>query len=194
MKDVLDLLDTHPNVKEIIGVGIKIVRIAKSKYNTKCFELVRFDSSTEIFSYTYRINSPKNDHTKFRESCRQAVQEDLRNVKLAYFKKYSRKGRVKCQETGEPSLWEELNVEHRQPNTFSIIVDRFIELHNIDLKGIKYITIDGRPDEIADSDLREKFIQYHKKKANLRLVKKYLNLGRSYQARIIRQKKDLPIE
>ncbi len=138
LKDILDLLETHPRVKEKIGVGIEKIRIAKVKFNTKAFELVRVDSSTEYFSYTKRINAPKSDFTKFREACRQAIQEDLRNVKLAYFDRFSKKGKVKCQETGELLKWEELSVEHRQPNTFSVITDRFVELNNLNLCEIKY--------------------------------------------------------
>jgi hypothetical protein len=192
--DILALLDTHPKVEEKIGVGIKEVQIAKLKYNTKSFELVRIDNSTEYFSYTKRINAPKTNLTKFREACRQATKDDLRKVKLSYFEKYSKKGLVKCQETGELCTWVELSVDHRQPNTFSVIVDRFIELNRIDIEKIKYIEIDGGPNEIADNELKEKFRQYHAEKANLRIVKKDLNLGRAYQARISRQKKDLTIE
>ena len=191
--DILDLLETHPNVIEKIGVGVDKVRVVKLKYDTKSFELVRIDGSTEYFSYTKRINAPKTDFSRFREACRQAIQDDLRNVKLSYFDKYSKKVKVKCQETGELLKYEELNVDHRQPNTFSVIVDRFAELKNIDLKNIKYITIDGGPNELADKKLKEDFRQYHKGKANLRIVKKTLNLGRSFQARVNRQKKDLTI-
>ena len=114
-------------------------------------------------------------------------------MKLSYFDKYSKKGKVKCQETGELFQYEELNVDHRQPNTFSVIVDRFVELKSIDLKNIEYLTIDGGPNELADKRLKEEFRQYHKDKANLRIVRKNLNLGRSYQARVNRQKKDLQI-
>lgn len=192
-KDILELLETHPRVKEKVGVGIEKVRIAKLKYNTKSFELVRFDGSTEYFSYTKRINAPKTDFTKLREACRQAIQEDLRNVKLAYFERYSKKGQVKCQETGELSKYEELNVDHRQPNTFSIIVDRFIELKDLDLAKIEYSQIDGGPNELADRKLKEEFRKYHRDRANLRIVKKSLNLGRSFQARVNRQKKDLKV-
>lgn len=191
--DILDLLETHPNIIEKIGVGIERVRVAKLKYNTKSFELVRIDGSTEYFSYTKRIIAPKTDISRFREACRKAIQDDLRNVKLSYFDKYSKKGKVKCQESGELLKYEELNVDHRQPNTFSAIVDRFVELKNIDLKNIEYLTIDGGPHELADKGLKEDFRQYHKDKANLRIVKKTLNLGRSFQARINRQKKDLTI-
>jgi hypothetical protein len=193
LKDILELLETHPNVKEKIGVGIEKIRIAKVKFNTKAFELVRIDSSTEYISYTKRINAPKSDFTKFNEACRKAIQEDLRSVKLAYFDRFSKKGKVKCQETGELLKWEDLSVDHRQPNTFSVIVDRFVELNNLNLCEIKYFKIGGDMDEIADEELKEKFRQYHKDKANLRIVKKALNLGRSYQARVNRQNKDLTI-
>jgi hypothetical protein len=193
LKDILDLLETHPNVKEKIGVGIEYVRIAKVQYNTKSFELVRTDGSTEFFSYTKRINAPKTDFTKLREACRQAIQEDLRNVKLAYFDRFSKKGQVKCQESGDLAKYEELNVDHRQPNTFSVIVDRFVELNKLDLKKINYLQIDGGPNELADENLKEEFRQYHRDKANLRIVKKSLNLGRSFQSRVNRKKKDLTI-
>ncbi|MDO9577710.1 MAG: DCL family protein [Candidatus Cloacimonadales bacterium] len=185
-KNILELLETHPKVKEKIGVGIECIRIARLKYNTKSFELVRTDNSTEYFSYTKRINAPKTYFTKFSEACRQAIQKDLRNVKLAYFDKFSKKGQVKCQETGELLKYEDLTVDHRQPNTFSIIVDRFIEVYKIDIQKIEYLQVDGGSDELADEDLKQKFREYHKDKSNLRIVKKSLNLGRSFQARVKR--------
>lgn len=192
--DVMDLLETHPRVQEKIGVGIEKVRVAKVQYSTKSFELVRTDGSTEFFSYTKRINAPKTNFTKFREACRQAIQDDLRSVKLDYFEKHSKKGQVKCQESKELAKYEELNVDHRQPNTFSVIVDRFIELNSIDIKKIEYIQVDGGSNELKNVKLKQEFRKYHKDKANLRIVKKDLNLGRSFQARVNRQKKDLTIK
>lgn len=192
--DIMNLLETHPRAKEKIGVGIDKVRIAKVQYNTKSFELVRNDSSTEFFSYTKRINAPKTNFTKFREACRQAIQDDLRSVKLDYFEKNSKKGQVKCQESKELAKYEELTVDHRQPNTFSVIVDRFIELNNLDLEKIEYTQVDGGQNELKDDKLKQEFRKYHQDKANLRIVKKNLNLGRSFQARVTRQKKDLTIK
>lgn len=192
--DLMVLLEIHPRVKEKIGVGIDKVRIAKVQYNTKSFELVRIDGSTEFFSYTKRINAPKTTFTKFREACRQAIQDDLRSVKLDYFDKNSKKGQVKCQESNELAKYEELNVDHRQPNTFSVIVDRFIELNNLDIEKVEYIQVDGGPNELKDYRLKQDFRKYHQAKATLRIVKKDLNLGRSFQARVNRQKKDLKIK
>jgi len=194
-EDVLELLETHPDKKEMMGLGIIKVRIAKIQhYNTKSFELVRLDGSAVFFSYIQRINAPKTNFTKFSEACRRTIQEDIRNVKCAYFKEFSKKGKVKCQETGDLVRWEDLTVDHRQPNTFSVIVDRFIELNNLHLENIEYIEVDGDVNELADSELKEKFRQYHNEKANLRIVRKNLNLGRSFQARVSRQKKDLIVK
>lgn len=118
----------------------------------------------------------------------------MRVVKVNYFKENSKKGKVKCQETGELLSYEEITFDHRQPNTFSVIVDRFIEVYKIDLSEITYITVDEYFQQFADQKLISDFRQYHKEKANLRLVKKELNLGRSYQARINSQRKDLKIK
>ena len=195
LDDVLGLLETHPQVKEKIGVGIKTVRVSKLiKFNARGFELIRMDGSKEFFSYTKRINSPKNNFSRFSEACRQAIQSDLTKVKQDYFKKHAKGGQVKCQETNELAKYEELNIDHRQPNTFSIIVDRFIELNKLDLERMEYIQVSGAPNELADINLKRLFQEYHKEKANLRIMKKDLNLGRSFQAKNTRQKKDLTIE
>ena len=194
LKSLISLLEIQLDKKELIGSGINTVRIAKLKFNTKCFEIIRTDNSTGYFSYTKRINSPRKNFTKFSEACRQAIQKDLREVKQKYFDRFSVKGKVKCQETNELSSWTELNIDHRQPNTFSVILDRFIELNNIDIENVKYVEIDGGPNELANSELKQKFIQYHKEKANLRIVRKENNLSRSHQGRINKQKKDLQIE
>ena len=191
--EIMNLLETHPKVNKKIGVGIDNVRIGKGRYNTKSFELVRIDGSTEYFSYTKRLNSPKTNFTKFSEACRQAIQDDLRSVKLEYFQRHSKNGQVKCQESKEFAKFEELNVDHRQPNTFSVIVDRFIELNELDTDKIEYIQIDGGPNQLKDDRLKQNFRKYHQEKANLRVVKKDLNLGRSFQARVNRQNKDLKI-
>lgn len=191
--NVFQLLKNHPKAKEKIGVGIKQFRIGKLQYGTKCFEFIRSDSTTDNFSYLKCINGAKKPIVVFRRACRKLIQEDLRSAKQNYFDRNSKNGRVKCQETGELLPWEKLNVDHRQPNTFSVIVDRFIEVHNIDLKKVEYVDNDGQGQILANKSLAENFRKYHKEKANLRLVKKSLNLGRSHQARTSKQKKDLEI-
>jgi hypothetical protein len=192
--DVVELLQLHPKVEEKIGVGIKSVRITRLRYDTKCFEVIRTDNTFALFSYRKIIQAPMGDVQKFSEACRLAIQDDLRNVKLAYFKEKSKNGHAKCQETGELFDWEGLSVDHRQPNTFSIIVDRFIELNEIVLSSVEYNEILGGPNALADPKLATLFREYHRKRANLRVVSKKRNLRRSSLARVAKQKKDLRVE
>lgn len=190
--NLIELINYNESHKFSLS-DIKTIRIAKLIYNTKGFEIVKSDGSTELFSYTKKINSPKNNFTKFREACRQAIQDDLIKLKQNYFKINAKNGKVKCQETGELLKYDDLCIDHRQPNTFSIIVDRFIEINNIDLSKTEYLTIEGGPDEFKNVELKDSFIIYHKKKSNLRIVSKHQNSKRTFQARIKRQKKDLEI-
>ncbi|MDY0089990.1 MAG: DCL family protein [Flavobacteriaceae bacterium] len=192
--EVYELLKTHEKVKEKIGVGIKEIKVDVIRSKTKCFYLIRNDLTIESFSYTRRINGGFNAKTKFSRACRNIINEDLRNVKLEYFRQNSKNGQVKCQETGELCKWEELNIDHRQPNTFSMILERFIEVNNIDINKIEYEEIIDSVYTLKNKKLAEDFRKYHKDKANLRLVKKGKNLGRSHQVKTTKQKKDLTIK
>lgn len=193
-EDLTALLLENETREDKIGSGIKEIKIAKVQFGTKCFEIIRNDLTSENFSYIYCINGDLKPFTKFSLACRNAIHKDLHNVKQKYFGQNSMKGKVKCQETGILSSWTELNVDHRQPNTLSIILDRFIELHNIDLKNIEYETDKDNKTVLVDKDLERKFRDYHMEKANLRIVRKENNLGRSHQGRVKKQKKDLRIE
>lgn len=108
------------------------IKIGKVQFNTKCFEVVYSDSSSSYISYIQSINRTKYDPDNlFNIACRNAIHYDIRALKQKYFDINSNKGQVKCQETGQLCKWEDLVVDHRQPNTFSIIVDRFKEVKQI---------------------------------------------------------------
>ncbi len=202
--DLIDLLCFEENDEEYIeeekvtddesSPDITDIRVAKVQYGAKCFEIVWSDQETEYISYRLLITKPKhNPASYFNIACRNAIQEDLRLTKQQYFDLHSEKGFVKCQETSKLSKWENLVIDHRQPNTFSVIVDRFIELNDIDINKVDYVTSSGNLLLFKDEHLIEKFKNYHKKKATLRIVRKECNSGRAYQARIAPQKKDLNI-
>ncbi|MEA1873500.1 MAG: DUF3223 domain-containing protein [Bacteroidota bacterium] len=192
--DITALLFENETRKDKIGNGIKEIKIGKVQFGTKCFQIIRNNLTSENFSYVYCINGDPKPFTKFSHACRNAIYKDLHSVKQRYFDQNSIKGKVKCQETGTLSSWTELNVDHRQPNTLSIIIDRFIELQKIDLKNIEYKTDRDNKTILADKNLENKFRDYHMGKANLRIVRKEKNLGRSHQGRVKNQKKDLRIE
>ncbi len=209
--DIIDLLnydisytDDHPEFEEKETENeneenddyvIEDVRIGKVQFNTKCFELLYRNGETDFISYRLRITQPKeNVFDDFRQAARNIIHEDIRNVKQEYFDKFSKKGLVPCQETGIQSNWTELVVDHRQPNTFSVIVDRFVELFKIDLKKVEYKTDENNFYLFKDNELSENFRNYHKEKAVLRVVRKECNSSRAHQGRIKEQKKDLKIK
>ena len=170
------------------------IRIGKAQFSTKCFEVVYSDMNSQFISYILLINQPKtNLISDFAKACRNSIIKDIRAVKQSFFDKHSEKGFVKCQETGTDSKWEELVVDHRQPNTFSVIVDRFVELNQIDLNEIEYKVNEDNHLVLEDESLAEKFRAYHKEKANLRIVRKERNLSRSGLAKNQKQNKDLTV-
>ena len=116
-----------------------------------------------------------NLHTSFSIACRNIIHNYLTLVKQKYFSESSAKGFVKCQETNEMAKWDDLAVDHRQPHTFSIIVDRFKEIKNIKVEEIEYYIDENNFFLFKDEKLTIEFQEYHKNKANLRIVKKECN-------------------
>lgn len=173
---------------------IKDIQVARVQFNTKCFEILYADDTSQYISYLMLINNKRYDPEKlFNVACRNSVHADIRAVKQGYFDIHSVKGRIKCQETGILSSWTELAVDHRQPNTFSIIVDRFKEVMRPDLEAIEYTSNTQNQIIFKDEKLTESFKVYYKNKANLRLVRKECNLSRAAMARVKKTTKDLTV-
>lgn len=192
--DVNNLLKKHPDSINKIGNGVKAISIGKVRTNTKCFKIIRNDLTSETFSYFKCINGNYSALTQFNRVCRDVISDDIQKVKQDYFDRKVVKGKVKCQETGELCSWEDLVIDHRQPQTFSMIVDRFIELYQIDIDNIDYYESEDGIQTFKDEKITSNFKAYHKEKANLRIVKKNNNSRRAYQARIKQQQKDLKIK
>lgn len=174
---------------------IKAIKVAQVQFNTKCFEVFYADDTSEYISYIMLINNKRYDPEKlFYVACRNSVYTDIQAVKQAYFDVHSVKGQIKCQETGVLSKWTELAVDHRQPNTFSIIVDRFKEVNNFDLEAIEYDSNQYNHIVFKDENLAQRFKDYHKAKANLRIVRKECNSSRTGLARVKKTAKDLTVK
>ncbi len=190
--------DTQENNRnEIIDdeIFINEIKVSKVQFNTKCFEIFYSDNSSEYISYIMIINNKQFSQKElFNIACRNAIYEDLRSVKKEFFYYNAKNGQVKCQETNQMSKWTELAVDHRQPNTFSIIVDRFKEVKKIEIDNIEYKTDEGNQIKFKDENLAIEFIEYHREKASLRIVRKESNLSRTGMARIKRTRKDLVIK
>ena len=176
------------------GFSVKNIKVSKVQFNTKCFE-VFFNDSSQYISYLMIINNRQYTPEKlFYTACRNVVHADIMAVKQQYFKNNSAKDLVKCQETNKLSTWNELVVDHRQPNTFSIIVDRFKEVNQIVVSGIDYTSNAQNMIIFKDDTLTQKFQEYHRGKATLRIVRSECNASRTGLARVKSGSKDLAIK
>jgi hypothetical protein len=174
---------------------IEDIKVARVQFNTKCFEVFYNDKTSQYISYLMIINNKQYCPERlFYVACRNSIHNDIHSVKQEYFDRNSVKGQVKCQETGLLSYWTELAVDHRQPNTFSIIVDRFKEVNRIDLDEIEYTSNEQNHIIFKNECLTLDFKKYHKEKANLRVVRKECNSSRAGMARIKKTTKDLNIK
>ncbi|WP_282756338.1 hypothetical protein [Desulfuromonas thiophila] len=173
---------------------IEDIKVSKVQFNTKCFEIFYSDNTSQYISYLMIINRKRfTQEDLFKKACRNAIKSDVRAVKQKFFDDNSVKGKVKCQETDILSSWTELVIDHRQPNTFSIIVDRFKEINQIDMNRIEYISDDQNNIVFKDEKLAEAFVSYHKEKARLRIVRKECNSMRAGMGRVKQVIKDLII-
>lgn len=189
-------LDRRPSLDDFSEKELEIVdiKVSKVQFSTKCFEVFYSDKTSCYISYLMRLNKTKYTPEKlFYIACRNSIHDDIKSVKQKYFDQNSVKGQVKCQETGVLSKWTELAVDHRQPNTFSIIVDRFKEINRIDLETIEYTDTQQNHIVFKNNIYTENFKQYHKEKASLRIVRNECNSSRTGMARLKRTSKDLTI-
>ena len=182
-KDVEALIYNHPRYQDKIKNGIKQIIICSDKYKGRCFHIVRNDNTIENFSYLKCINGDASPFTLFSIACRKIVENDVIKFKQEYFlKNQDNNGNVKCELTNEFITIRESHVDHF-PLSFALILDRFIKYYNINIKEIKYIK-DGLYGHIlADQNLREQFLEWHKKYAQYRIIKDKINLSLNAEAK-----------
>jgi len=173
-------------------ISITHIVVAKVQYGTKCFAVFYSDLSNTYISYRMIVNRREFTASElFYIACRNIVQADITRLKQDFFKKHAKKGFVKCQETGIPSKWEELVVDHRQPNPFSMIVERFKELTCLNISEITYVQDINNLIVFENEDITSRFRTFHNEKAALRIVRKECNSGRAFMGRVKKTSKDL---
>jgi hypothetical protein len=191
----IEVKSEEDNENNEAKISIEDIKIARVQFNTKCFEIFYSDKTSAYISYLMIINNTKYTPEKlFYVACRNSIHDDIKTVKQEFFDKNSVKGQVKCQETGILSKWTELAVDHRQPNTFTVIVDRFKEVNRVELDLIEYTSNDKNHIIFKDDTWTGQFRKYHMEKASLRIVRTECNSSRTGLARLKRTSKDLTIK
>jgi len=155
---------------------------------TKCFYFIGLTDgkkTRDIFSYRIAINGLPSDLQKFSRACRFAVKKRIRQYKIQKFKNRP----VCCVISGNVVEWEECQIDHKAPLTFSVIVKSFMVANNLDISNIEY-NYSNSMEIFVDGSLAEKFDDFHKKMAVLRIVSSNENLKLSGSARIKPSKND----
>lgn len=151
---------------------------------TKCFHLL-FDEDLYLFSYRMAITGGSSDMQLFRGACRNAVQKRLHRYKEQQFAQRP----VKCAITKRVVEWDECEIDHKAPLTFSVIVKSFVVANSIDVSSVEY-SFDNFVDEFADPELARKFDDFHRQMAILRVVASEENRKLASSARVTPSQKD----
>lgn len=189
--DVEALLSGHPRAQEKIGTGIISLVVDAAEMGGRCFHVVRQDGSRENFSIKKCIAGDPPPFTAFSAACRHAVESDLITFKKNYFAQHQNaKGEVKCPETKNWISAEDAHVDHRSPQSFSVIVKFFVDAKSIDLSQVAYKREGLYGAELADQSLQDEFRAWHTKTAVLRIIEASRNLAKSPLARVKLTKAD----
>ena len=149
------------------------------------FGVIDGKNHKDIFSYRMAINGLPSDQRMFSRACRFSVHNRIRKFKIEQFKNRP----VRCVISGEIVEWEECQVDHKSPLTFSVIVKSFIVANNLDISKIEYTYSNSR-EIFVDEAITEKFYEFHKKMAVLRIISTKENRKLSGSARVKPTKKD----
>lgn len=192
-----DITDIVQQIREHIqdygyetGDHIKsvIVDIHPEFRNTKCFFLMGGNGEKQLFSYLLAINGTITDDQRFSKACRHLVAERLHEFKRQRFKNRP----VKCAVTNEIVEWEDCQIDHKAPLTFSVIVKSFIIAHKIDVSKVEYVC-ELTKEQFADQVIADKFDSFHKDMAVLRVLSTKQNSKLSCGARIKPTKTDFTL-
>jgi hypothetical protein len=189
---LLALLERHPEADKKIGCGVKRLYKDRTEMSTSCFWVERTDGTKTDFSYISAVKAKgKSLFQEFLEACRNAVQDDLRLTKQAFFEKHGNEGgKVPCDITGEYIALYESHLDHMKPLTFQVLVVTFVNANEIEIKPeMLSMSQDAQfQTSFVDIELRDKFRRYHHKTAKLRIIKAERNLSLGGSERILKSK------
>lgn len=193
---VESLLLKHPRQVSKIGDGINKLFVAKTEHGNRCFHVERLDGTIENFSIFKCINGEPSHFQRFCAAGRIAIASVIVKHKRRVFEEtQNSEHKIRCPETNQLISYDEAHVDHKPPNTFSIICKHFLTHmkmidDNFDCSAIPYLHESTYGAPFQDTLLTDKFVEYHKNTAILRIVKASKNLSKAHLARITPTKSD----
>jgi hypothetical protein len=181
-RQLLWLLERHPNFEQKRGVGIAGFTVAAVAYAARGFLITRADGSCTDFSYRKCIDGSATLLSMVVAALRAEVQEDVLQAKRSYFDTYGdAAGRVPCRLTGKPVAADEAHADHAPPFTFNVLATTFLDARKL----VADETLLTSPSDnqfgrlLRDRTLAADWRAFHHKHADLRIVCKLEHVTRS---------------
>jgi hypothetical protein len=184
---MLDVLRLHPNVAQKIGCGVASMHVKENPVypGKRGFWLMRTDSTATDFSFMECL-SPSSNKKKTQSAFRSAIEPYCFKFKQGVFDK-TLYGTTLCEYTGKRITFLDAHVDHKPPNTFEKLFNDFLAENGLDANQIETrgAGLDNVvQDEIADPELKNRWIQFHNERAELRVISREANLSHvRYEAR-----------
>lgn len=168
-----------------IGAGIHHFEVRMNyipgRGSTRGFWVVRTDGSETDFSFIAAVKgTPKPEAQSFADACRSAVADDLQRAKTSFFAEHGdASGRVPCDITGELISPEDAHLDHAYPK-FSHLVITFRAARGWH-EGVPAGIVSQSQDRqtittFVDEATAQAFRDFHRRAADLRIIKKGKNL------------------
>lgn len=174
---LVDLVQRHPHAEQKIGCGVAGFRVEKNpEYpSATCFILVRTDGSTTDFSYRECLRQTPHGQ-KVTSAFRAAIESDIFKFKQERFDAAG--GELHCPITGEALGFVGAHVDHAPPDTFANLLADFLAGEGVDLASlaVKPSADNTYSDRLCDVALENRWIEFHRFNAVLRVVSRTANL------------------
>lgn len=169
----------HHNWKGKFGIGLKAFKRVRQHISGKymAFEVVRQDGSQTDISYITSAIKKPNPMRDFKKALRDVINPQIMEYKRSILPDI--KSRVSCHISGRSISLLDCHIDHFDP-TFDQMVQDFISIEGIvEVEELISESVDNQYlPKITDSELANRFYQYHLKVAKLRPVHQIENLKR----------------
>ena len=168
---VMAVLKQHYNYEDKMKYGCKGIVIRNNPYNPKYREFrIITDFGDEItFSPRKCLNKPKHS-AQVKRAMRNIIHDQIIEFRNELFKS----GVVKCEIPCEVLNQDNVHIDHIYP--FDALVKDFLELNNITFEDIKLVNEGNNQPQFVDTNLAQKWYDYHKQNAKLRPLSARENL------------------
>ena len=175
----MELLRRHSEAIDKIGVGTDYIYVDKVAhfFSGKCFHVRRIDGTSTDFSYRRCISAKV---VSLLDEWRQAARAGVAG-QIAWYRDFYFDGRsvAPSELSGLPVTYLEGHVDHAPPNTFVVLMHRFLEQAKLE-PSYSWLSVPGDNNyvcTITDHNILREWRKYHEDNAKLRVVTKQENLS-----------------